>query len=63
MEHPMNLYNEDDLQRYEHDLVIVLDILKRVDISQLLTDIRANNPKTYNAIVQYIQKDYFYASH
>ena len=63
MGHPMNLYDENDLQRYEHDLVTVLDILKRVDIAQLMTDIRANNPKMYNAIVQYIQKDYFYANH
>ena len=59
----MRFSDEEDLLKYDRDLITVLNILKRVDIPQLLMDIRANDKKVYEAIVKHIDKDYFYANH
>ena len=59
----MRFSDEEELLRYDRDLITVLNILKRVDIPQLLTDIRANDKKVYEVIAKHIDKDYFYANH
>jgi len=46
----MREFNKFDDDQYDHDLVTMLEILKRIDLSQFAIDLRANQPDTYELI-------------
>ena len=46
-----------DAIKYEKDLVTLLDILERIDLSQLIVDLRANNKEIYNDLKNLLAKE------
>ncbi len=41
---------EMDEDQYDRDLVAVLEIFKRINVVQLVTDLKVNQPETYERI-------------
>ena len=39
-----------DEDQYDHDLVAMLEIFKRIDVVQFVTDLKVNQPETYERI-------------
>ena len=42
---------------YDHDLVVLLDTLGRIDLPQFLTDLKINQPDTYERIRKIMEND------
>jgi hypothetical protein len=41
---------EADEDQYDHDLVTMLEILKRINLPQFVADLKVNQPDTYELI-------------
>lgn len=51
------IWLDNDQEKYERDLITVLSILKRIDISQLVLDLRVNDRKAYDLIYQLMERE------
>ena len=44
-------------QAYDHDLITLLEILNRTDLKQFASDLKVNDTKLFNALIDNLTKE------
>ena len=49
--------NDNDLDRYDHDLVELLEVLQRIDLKQFASDLKINDRKLFDNLISVLNKE------
>ena len=51
------MINDEDLVQYDHDLIDLLEILQRIDLKQFAADLKTNDRRLFNDLIDTLNKE------